>query len=37
MKEIYTIPTMEQVTTECEDIITTSREEDETPFVPYTF
>lgn len=37
MKEIYTIPKMELKYEECEDIITTSREEDETPFVPYSF
>ena len=37
MKEKYTIPELEIVLIECDDIITTSiRDEDETPFVPYT-
>ena len=36
MKERYTIPELEIVRIECDDIITTSREEDETPFVPYS-
>ena len=36
MKERYTIPELEIVLIECDDIITTSREEDETPFVPYS-
>ena len=35
MKEKYTIPELEIVILKCEDIVTTSREEDETPFVPY--
>lgn len=34
MKEIYTIPKMELKYAECEDIIKTSGEEDELPFVP---
>lgn len=36
MKEIYTIPKMELKYSECEDVITTSREEDETPYVPFS-
>ena len=35
MKEKYTIPELEVVILKCEDIVTSSREEDETPFVPY--
>ena len=35
MKEKYTIPELEIVILKCEDIVTSSREEDETPFVPY--
>jgi hypothetical protein len=34
MRDIYTIPELEIVMMECEDIITTSIEEDETPFIP---
>ena len=34
MKEIYASPEMEIVIIECQDVITTSSEEDETPFVP---
>ena len=37
MKEIYTTPKMELKYPECEDIITTSPVEDETPFIPYSF
>ena len=36
-KEIYTIPKMELITVECEDVIRTSIEEDEMPFVPFAF
>ena len=36
MKERYTIPELEIVMMECDDIITSSGEEDETPFVPYS-
>jgi len=37
MKEIYTSPELEILIIECEDIITTSSGEDETPFVPARF
>ena len=35
MKDVYVIPELEIVMMASEDIITTSREEDELPFVPY--
>ena len=36
MKEMYTSPELEIVMMEYDDIITSSGEEDETPFVPYS-
>ena len=36
-KELYTIPKMELITVEYEDVIKTSAGNDETPFVPFAF